>query len=190
LPMSMQCTEAQTSARLLAGSVSACAPCAAGANGNKIERANGNTRTATREPTATRERQQEDDAPHPGGDASTCQQEAAARPEAWLLSTRGAELRKAKSLDTALRSMAHVTNVWSLDATQPAVASDPTRHTQETTNLRQLRLPDAGVCIYINVSVCVCVCVYQRRWVRGSRCKTRVSRILGISEAKRPASLV
>jgi len=54
-----------------------------------------------------------------------------ARLEAWLLSTRGAELRKAQSLDTALRSMAHVTYVWSLDATQPAVASDPTRR-QET----------------------------------------------------------
>jgi hypothetical protein len=114
----------------------------AGANGNKIERANGNKRTATKERTATREWQ--DEAPHPGGDASTCPPEAAARLEAWLLSTRGAELRKAKSLVTALRSMAHVTYVWSLDATQPAVTSDPTRRPQETTNLRQLRLPDAG----------------------------------------------
>jgi hypothetical protein len=94
----------------------------AGANGNKIY-----------------------DAPHPGGDASTCPPEAVARLEAWLLSTRGAELRKAKCLDTALRSMAHVTYVLSLDATQPAVAYDPTRRpeTQET-HLLELRLPDAG----------------------------------------------
>jgi hypothetical protein len=116
----------------------------AGANGNKIERANGNKRTATRERTATRQRQQEDDAPHPGGNDSTCPPEAAARLEAWLLSTRGAELRKAKSLDTALRSMAHVTFVWSLEATQPAVAFDPTRRPQETKNLCQFRLPDAA----------------------------------------------
>ena len=75
--------------------------------------------------------------------ASTCPPEAAARLEAWLLSTRGAELRKAKSLDTALRSMAPVTYVLSLDATQPAVACDPTRRPQAT-HVLDLRLPDTG----------------------------------------------
>jgi len=41
--------------------------------------------------------------------------------------------------------MAHVTYVWSLDATRPAVAYDTTRRpeTQET-HLLELRLPDAG----------------------------------------------
>ena len=42
--------------------------------------------------------------------------------------------------------MAHVTYVWSLDATRPAVAYDTTRRpeTQET-HLLELRLPDAGL---------------------------------------------
>ena len=44
----------------------------------------------------------------------------------------------------SLRSMAHVTFVWSLEATQPAVAFDPTRRPQETKNLCQFRLPDAA----------------------------------------------
>jgi hypothetical protein len=73
------------------------------------------------------------------GHVSTCPTEAAARLEAWLLSTRGAELRKAKSFDTALRSMAHATYVWSLDATQPAGADDLTRRPE--THLRHLSLP-------------------------------------------------
>lgn len=85
-----------------------------------------------------------DDAPQPEGGSSLCPPEAVARLEAWLLSTRGAELRKAKCLDTALRSMAHVTCVWSLDATQPTVAYDLTRRPEKPeTHLRQLRLPDA-----------------------------------------------
>jgi len=92
----------------------------AGANGNKIY-----------------------DAPHPGGDSSTCPPEAVACLEAWLLSTRRVEL--AKCLDTALRSMSHVTYVWSINSTWPAVAYDTTRRpeTQET-HLLELRLPYAG----------------------------------------------
>jgi hypothetical protein len=73
------------------------------------------------------------------GHVSTCPPEAAARLEAWLMSTRGDELRKAKSFDTALRSMAHATYVWSLDATQPAGADDLTRRPE--THLRHLSLP-------------------------------------------------
>ena len=39
--------------------------------------------------------------------------------ENWLLMTRGSELRKAKSLETALRAVAHVACVWSSAADDP-----------------------------------------------------------------------
>jgi hypothetical protein len=39
--------------------------------------------------------------------------EAVEQVEKWLLATRGSELRKAKSLETALRAVAHVAFVWS-----------------------------------------------------------------------------
>jgi Ran GTPase-activating protein (RanGAP) involved in mRNA processing and transport len=80
------------------------------------------------------------------GHVSSCPPEAAARLEAWLMSTRGAELRKAKSFDTALRSMAHATYVWSFDATRLAGADDLTRRPE--THLRHLSLPGEAPAIH------------------------------------------
>ena len=39
--------------------------------------------------------------------------EAVEQVEKWLLATRGSELRKAKSLETALHAVAHVAFIWS-----------------------------------------------------------------------------
>ena len=44
---------------------------------------------------------------------------AVLRVEKWLLETSGSELRKARSLETALRAVAHVACVWSSSADDP-----------------------------------------------------------------------
>jgi len=46
------------------------------------------------------------------GPLNECSTEATARLERWLCETRGCEMRKSKTLDAALRAVAHVAYVW------------------------------------------------------------------------------
>lgn len=89
--------------------------------------------------------------PAPTGalDISPCPPEALARLEAWLLSTRGVELSKAKSFDKALQSVAHVTYVWLNDEAAQRVDGAVRRWSpappapKPETYRRQLVLPSA-----------------------------------------------
>jgi hypothetical protein len=73
-----------------------------------------------------------------------CPEPVGARLERWLCSTRGSELRKAKTLDAALRCVAHVACKWDTEAgeDEDGSSADATRRPAQPPRLTtQLVLP-------------------------------------------------
>ena len=75
------------------------------------------------------------------GPTDECPTEATARLERWLCETRGCEMRKSKTLDAALRAVAHVAYVWQ----RPGTSDDDSAEVVDSDHLanatRRPRMP-------------------------------------------------